>query len=67
MENPCKRIWKYQTRSQKDSLTVRIQENLSGYSVDEKNNSLTITAEMPGISKEDIKLRCIGQTNYNTC
>ena len=25
-------------------------------SVDEKNNSLTITAEMPGISKEDIKL-----------
>jgi HSP20 family protein len=32
------------------------REPLVDTSVDEKNNSLTITAEMPGISKEDIKL-----------
>jgi HSP20 family protein len=32
------------------------REPLVDTSVDEKNNSLIITAEMPGISKEDIKL-----------
>ena len=32
------------------------REPLVDTSVDEKSNSLTITAEMPGISKEDIKL-----------
>ena len=32
------------------------REPLVDTSIDEKNNSLTITAEMPGISKEDIKL-----------
>ena len=32
------------------------REPLVDTSVDEKNNSITITAEMPGISKEDIKL-----------
>lgn len=33
-----------------------IREPLVDTSVDEKSNSLTITAEMPGISKEDIKV-----------
>jgi HSP20 family protein len=34
----------------------RIREPLVDTSVDEKNNQLTITAEMPGVSKEDIKV-----------
>ena len=33
-----------------------IREPLVDTSVDEKNNQLTITAEMPGVSKEDIKV-----------
>lgn len=33
-----------------------VREPLVDTSVDEKNNQLTITAEMPGVSKEDIKV-----------
>jgi HSP20 family protein len=33
-----------------------VPEPLVDTSVDEKNNQLTITAEMPGVSKEDIKV-----------
>lgn len=33
-----------------------VREPLVDTSVDEKNNQLTITAEMPGVNKEDIKV-----------
>src|SRR5918993_5526497 len=36
-----------------------IRQPLVDTAVDEKNNTLTITAEMPGLSKEDIKVNTI--------
>lgn len=41
-----------------------VREPLVDTSVDEKNNQLTITAEMPGVSKEDIKMNI--SDNYIT-
>jgi HSP20 family protein len=41
-----------------------VREPLVDTSVDEKNNQLTITAEMPGVSKEDIKVNI--SDNYIT-